>query len=221
MVEYKPTAHWVNSKLTGVTVSPQIALLISGLIHPPKVKYSLITINKNISASRTNTPSQREIFSEIGTGTSSSEDVTHSDRDMSEEATDPMGSESSSEETSMETSHSRTTTPSQSKIFSYYNANSQSSSRETLRPSSPESGNLTTRTLCSPLPEMAIVNRTMHDAIHTVREQQGRAVTRSLLSQQKALAANKLQCNVQIKRTSTLDPPSVSNVPPRRARARS
>ena len=50
------------------------------------------------------------------------------------------------------------------------------------RISSPESGNLTTGMLSSPLPEMAIVHSTMHDAIHTVREQQGRAVTRSLLS---------------------------------------
>ena len=68
---------------------------------------------------------------------------------------------------------------------------------------------------------MAIIHRTMHDAIHAVREQQGRAVTRSLLNQQKAIAANKLQCNIQIKRTSTPEHPPMSNVPPRRARARS
>ena len=66
---------------------------------------------------------------------------------------------------------------------------------------------------------MAIIHKTMHDAIHTVRDQQGRAVTRSLLNQQKAIAASKLQCNIQIKRTSTPDPP-MSNVPPRQARAR-
>ena len=66
---------------------------------------------------------------------------------------------------------------------------------------------------------MAIIHRTMHDAIHAVREQQGRAVTRSLLNQQKAIAASKLQCNIQIKRTSMPEP--MSNVPPRRARARS
>ena len=59
----------------------------------------------------------------------------------------------------------------------------------------------------------------MHDAIHTVKDQQGRAVTRSLLNQQKAIAASKLQCNIQIKRTSTPDPP-MSNIPPRQARAR-
>ena len=59
-------------------------------------------------------------------------------------------------------------------------------------------GNLTVRMLYSPLLEMAIVHRSMHDAIHTVREQHRRAVTRSLLTQQKALAANKLQCNAQI-----------------------
>ena len=61
----------------------------------------------------------------------------------------------------------------------------------------------------------------MHDAIHAVREQQGRAVTRSLLNQQKAIAVSKLQCNIQIKRTSTPEHPPMSNVPPRRARARS
>ena len=120
-------------------------------------------------------------FSETGTGTSSSEDVTHSDGDMSEEATDPAGSESRNEEVSNMTSSSRTVTSSQSEIFSDYNANSESSSRETSRPSSPESGNLTTRTLYSPIPKMAIVHWTMHDVIHTVREQQGRTVTRSLL----------------------------------------
>ena len=55
----------------------------------------------------------------------------------------------------------------------------------------------------------------MHDAIHTVREQQGRAVTRSLLNQQKAIAASKLQCNIQIKRTSMPEHPPMSNVPPK------
>ena len=68
---------------------------------------------------------------------------------------------------------------------------------------------------------MAIVHRSMHNAIHAVREQHRRTVTRSLLTQQRTLAANKLQCNAQIKRTSTPDPPSMSNVPPRQARARS
>ena len=93
--------------------------------------------------------------------------------------------------------------------------------RDASRPSSPESGNLSVRTVYSPTPEMAIIHRTMHDAIHAVREQQGRAVMRSLLNQQKAIAANKLQCNIQIKRTSTPEDPPMSNVPPRRARARS
>ena len=68
---------------------------------------------------------------------------------------------------------------------------------------------------------MAIIHKTMHDAIHAVRDQQGRAVTRSLLNQQKAIAASKLQCNIQIKRTSTPEHPPMSNVPPRRGRARS
>ena len=151
---------------------------------------------------------------------------------MSEEAPHQMGTESNHKEASDNSSHSRTTTSSQSEIFSSYNnqsnfstytpsqseisdynANSKSSSRETSRPSSPESDNLTTRMLYSLLPEMAIVHRSMHDAIHAVREQHRRAVTRGLLTQQKALAANKLQCNAHIKRMSTPDPLSMSNVP--------
>ena len=114
-----------------------------------------------------------------------------------------------------------TYTSSQSEITSEYDTSSEPSSREASNPSSPESGNLSVRTVYSPTPEMAIIHRTMHDAIHAVREQQGRAVTRSLLNQQKAIAASKLQCNIQIKRTSTPEHPPMSNVPPRRARARS
>ena len=205
---------------------------------------STITENivENIVTFRTDTPSQREIFSETGTGTSSSEDVTHSDGDTPEEHPQPTGTQSTNEETS---ESSGTATSSQSEIFSGYNniynknsdcktytssqseitteydASSEPSSREASRPSSPESGNLSVRTVYSPTPEMAIIHRTMHDAIHAVREQQGRAVTRSLLNQQKAIAASKLQCNIQIKRTSTPEHPPMSNVPPRRARARS
>ena len=78
---------------------------------------------------------------------------------------------------------------------------------------------LSVRTVYSPTPEMAIIRRTMHNAIHAVREQQGRAVTRSLLNQQKAIAANKLQCNIQIKRTSTPEHPSTRNVPPRKSKS--
>ena len=205
---------------------------------------STITENivENIVTSQTYTPSQREIFSETGTGTSSSEDVTHSDGDTPEEHLHQTGTQSTNEETSesSETATSsqseifssynnnsnnnsdfKTYTSSQSEITTEYNASSEPSSREASRPSSPESGNLSVRTVYSPTPEMAIIHRTMHDAIHAVREQQGRAVTRSLLNQQKAIAANKLQCNIQIKRTSTPEHPPMSNVPPRRARARS
>ena len=203
------------------------------------------TITENIVTSQTNTPSQREIFSEAGTGTSSSEDVTHSDGDMAEEHLQCTGTQSEHGETSTSSGTSRTTTSSQSEIFSSYNniynnssdcetytssqseitteydASSEPSSREASRPSSPESGNLSVRTVYSPTPEMSIIHRTMHDTIHTVREQQGRAVTRSLLNQQKAIATSKLQCNIQIKRTSTPEHPPMSNVSPRRARARS
>ena len=70
-----------------------------------------------------------------------------------------------------------------------------------------------TKMLYSPLPDMAIVHRSVHNAIHAVKEQHRRAVTRSLLTQQKTLAANKLQRTAQIKRTLMPDPPSMSNVP--------
>ena len=197
------------------------------------------TITENIVTFQTNTPSQREIFSETGTGTSSSEDVSHSDGDITEEHLQHTGTQSEHGETIASSGTSRTTTSSQSEIFSgynniynnssdcetytssqseittEYNASSEPSSREASRPSSPESGNLSVRTVYSPTPEMAIIHRTMHDAIYTVREQQGRAVTRSLLNQQKAIAASKLQCNIQIKRTSTPEHPPMSNVPPR------
>ena len=204
---------------------------------------STITENivENIVTFQTDTPSQREIFSETGTGTSSSEDVTHSDGDTPEEHSHQTGTQSTNEETSesSETATSsqseisssynniynynsvfETYTSSQSEITTEYDASSEPSSREASRPSSPESGNLSVRTVYSPTPEMAIIHRTMHHAIHAVKEQQGRAVTRSLLNQQKAIAANKLQCNIQIKRTSTPKHPAMSNVPPRRARAR-
>ena len=200
------------------------------------------TITKNIVTSQNATPSQREIFSETGTGTSSSEDVTHSDGDTPEEHLHQTGSQSNNEEdcesresatssqseifsgynnSSNNNSDCETATSSQSEITTEYDASSEPSSREASNPSSPESGNLSVRTVYSPTPEMAIIHRTMHDAIHAVREQQGRVVTRSLLNQQKAIAASKPQCNIQIKRTSTPEHPPMSNVPPRRARARS
>ena len=170
-------------------------------IHTPSKSEINTTITENIVPHNTSTSSQREIFSETGTDTSSSKDMSHSDEDIPEEQPQCTGSQSEHEETSDSSGTSTTTMSSQSEIFSGYNnnsdcetytssqskittdydANSESSSRETLRPSSPESGNLTTRTLYSPTPEMAII-------------------------QQKAIAASKLQCNIQIKRTSTPDP---------------
>ena len=236
--------HWANSKLTGVTAPPQIALLITTYIHTPSQSEINSAITENIVTHETSTSSQREIFSETGTGTSSSEDMSHSGGGIPKEHPQCTGTQSDHEEASESSGNSKTITSSQSEIFSSYNnnynnssdcekytssqseittdydASSESSSRDTSRPSSPESGNLTVRTVYLPTPEMAIIHKTMHDAIHTVRDQQGRAVTRSLLNQQKAIAVSKLQCNIQIKRTSTPDPP-MSNVPPRRARARS
>ena len=167
--------------------------------------------------------------------------MSHSDGDTPEEHSYQTGTQSTSEETneSSETATSSqseitssynnihknrsdfdTYTSFQSEITSEYDASSEPSSREASRPLSPESGNLSVSTVYSPIPEMAIIHRTMHDAIHAVREQQGRVAMRSLLNQQKAIAASKLQCNIQIKRTSTPENPPMSNDPPRRARAR-
>ena len=203
-------------------------------IHTPSQSEINSTITENIVTHETSTSSQREIFSETDTGTSSSEDVSHSNGDIPEEHPQCMRTQSDHEEASDSSVNSKTTTSFQSEIFSSYNnssdcktctssqseitteydASSEPISRETSRPSSPESGNLSVRTVYLPTPEMAIIHKTMHDAIHTVRDQQGRAVTRSLLNKQKAIAVSKLQCNIQIKRTSTPDPPPMSNVPP-------
>ena len=79
------------------------------------------TITENVVVFQTDTPSQREIFSETGTGTSSSEDVSHSDGDIPEEHLQCMGTESEHRETSDSSGTSRTTTSSQSEIFSGYN----------------------------------------------------------------------------------------------------
>ena len=79
------------------------------------------TITKNIVTSQTDTPSQREIFSETRTGTSSSEDVSHSDGDTPEEHPQCTETQSEHGETSESSGTSKTTTSSQSEIFSSYN----------------------------------------------------------------------------------------------------
>ena len=155
------------------------------------------TITENIVTSQTSTSSQSEIFSETGTGSSSSKDMSHSDGDIPEEHLKCMGTQSEHGETSASSGTSRTTTSSQSEIFSgynniynnssdcetytssqseittKYNASSEPSSREASRPSSLESGNLSVRTVYFPTPEMAVIYWTMHNAIHAVRDQQG------------------------------------------------
>ena len=146
--------------------------------------------------------------------------------DISEEFSTPFQTSSKATSSPSSSETSRTTTSSQSEIFTEtateYDASSEASSRETSRPSSPESGNLTVRSVYLPLPEMAIIHKTMHDAIHAVRDQQGRTVTRRFLQQQQEIAASKLKCMSQIWKTSTPDPPPPkSNAFPRRARARS
>ena len=141
---------------------------------------------------RTNTSSQSEIFSETP---NSSYTETGTSTDIREEFSTPSQSESEVTSSASNSETSRTTTSSQSEIF---------------------------RLVYLPLPEMAILHKTMHDAIHTVRDQQGRAVTRRFLQQQQEVAASKLECMSQIRITSTSDPPpSKSNAFPRRARARS
>ena len=160
---------------------------------------------------RTNTSSQSEIFSELSNTSYSSYTETGTSTDIREEYTTPSQTSSEVTSSAYSSDSSRTTTSSQREIFSEtateYDASSEASSRETSRPSSPESGNLTVRSVYSPLLEMAIVHKTMHDAIHAVRDQQGRAVTRRFLQEQQQLAASKLKCISQIRKTSTPDPP--------------
>ena len=175
---------------------------------------------------RTNTSSQSEIFSETSNASYSSYTETGTSTDICEEFTTPTQTSSEATSSAYSSESSRTTTSSQSELFTEtateYDASSEASSRETSRPSSPESGNLTVRSVYSPLPAMAIVHKTMHDAIHAVRDQQGRAVTRRFLQQQQEIAASKLKCMSQIWKTSTPDPPPPkSNAFPRQARARS
>ena len=175
---------------------------------------------------RTCTSSQSEIFSELSNDSCSSYTETGTSTDIHEEYSTPSQTSSEATSSAYSSDSSRTTTSSQREIFSEtateYDASSEASSRETSRPSSPESGNLTVRSVYSPLPEMAIVHKTMHDVIHTVRDQQGRAVTRRFLQEQQQLAASKLKCMSQIWKTSTPDPPPPkSNAFPRRPRARS
>ena len=165
----------------------------------------------SIAHFRTNTSSQSEIFSELSNASYSSYTEAGTSTDIHEEYTTPSQTGSEVTSSAYSSDSSRTTTSSQREIFSEtatkYDASSEASSCETSRPSSPESGNLTVRSVYSPLPEMAIVHKTMHDAIHTVRDQQGRAVTRRFLQKQQQLAASKLKCMSQIRKTSTPDPP--------------
>ena len=169
------------------------------------------------------TSSQSEIFSETSNSTSTK---TGTETDIQEELHTPSTSDSEVTSSARSTETSRTTTSSQSEISTEiateYHASSDARSRETSRPSFPESGNLTARSVYSPLPEMAILHKTMHNAIHDVREQQGRAMTRKFFQQQQEVAASKVKCLSQIQKTSTPDhPPPKSNAFPRRARARS
>ena len=81
-------------------------------IHTPSQSEIHSTITKNIVTHATSTSSQREIFSETGTGTSSSEDVSHSDGGIPEEQSQCTGTQSNHEETSDSSGNSKTTTSS-------------------------------------------------------------------------------------------------------------
>ena len=196
-------------------------------------------IQYNNRSCDTSTPSQKEIFSETGTGSSSEEDASRRDTDDPGDPPTPTRSHSDQQESHSDVSSETpsqseitqytknivdssnsysTSTSSQSEIYSSnaeYEAGSESSSRETSRPSSPEAGSHQDRSLHSPLPEMTIVTRSFHDAVHAVRDQHQRVVTRHLLQQQVQLASQKALVNQQIK-TSTPDPPkSNAMFPPR------
>ena len=190
------------------------------------------------------TPSQREIFSETGTGSSSEELGSNTDSGNPEEASTSTRSHSDEQdshsgelsetpsqseisqytENIVDSNACSTSTSSQSEIYSSnteYEAGSESSSRESSRPSSPEAGSHQIRSLYSPTPAMVIVTKSYHDAIHAVRDQQQRPVTRHLLKQQVQLASQKAMVNQQIK-SSTPDPPKSNAMTfPRRSRARS
>ena len=75
------------------------------------------TITKNIVAHKTSTSSHREIFSETGTGTSSSEDVSHNDGDIPEEHPQCMGIQSEHGETSDSSGTSKLQHPPKVKYF--------------------------------------------------------------------------------------------------------
>ena len=153
----------------------------------------------------------------------SDQQESHSEASTSRSSTPSQSEITQITENIVGTNSYSTSTSSQSEIYSSnaeYEARSESSSRETSRPSSHEAGSHQDRSLHSPLPEMAIVTRSFHDAIHAVRDQQQRPVTRRLLQQQVQLASQKAMVNQQI-RTSTPDPPkSNAMYPSRRARAR-
>ena len=137
-------------------------------IHTPSQSEINSTITKNIVAHETSTSSQREIFSETGTGTSSSEDVSwdqlqctvtqSKQRETSDSSGTPRTTTSSQSEifsgynniyNNNNSSDCKTYTSSKSKITTEYDASSEPSSREASRPSSPESGNMTARTVYS------------------------------------------------------------------------
>ena len=133
---------------------------------------------------RTNTSSQSEIFSEHSNRNSTK---TGTETDIHKELHTPSQSESEATSSTSSTDASRTTTWSQSEMSTEtsteYDVINEANSRETSR-SSPQSGNLTARSMYLPFKEMAILHKNMHDAIHAVTEQQGRAVTRNFFQQQ-------------------------------------
>ena len=234
--------HWANLKLRKATVPANIALHLLTPKHPPKVKYFLkLQIHQIYTITViVKHPPKEKYFQRQGQDQAVRNSVltqtlatlrkhqlqreSHSDQQDShsgELSETPSQSEISQyTENIVDSNSCSTSTSSQSEIYSY-EAGSESSSRESSRPSSPEAGSHQNRSLYSPTPEMAIVTRSYHDAIHAVRDQQQRPVTRRLLKQQVLLASQKAIVNQLIK-SSTPDPPKSNAMTyPRRSRARS
>ena len=225
--------HWANLKLRKATVPANIALHLLTPKHPPKVKYSLnlqiYKIYSTITVIVKHPPKEkyfqrqgldqavRKAFLTQTLATLGSHQPQRGATQMNRTATVMDSSETPSQsEISQYTKNivdssnaCSTSTSSQSEIYSSnteYEAGSESSSRESSRPSSPEAGSHQIRSLYLPTPAMVIVTRSYHDAIHAVRDQQQRPVTRHLLKQQVQLASQKALVNQQIK-SSTPDPP--------------
>ena len=96
-----PLGQFQAQRSDNTTTTKSIAHFQTETPSQSEINSTIIeNIVENIVTFQTDTPSQREIFSETGTGTSSSEDVTHSDGDTPEQHSHQTGTQSTNEETS-------------------------------------------------------------------------------------------------------------------------